>query len=563
MKQKSQIWIKGAVFLLSTAMLAILPMAVFSQSASPALTKEQLADLVTPSVVRVANHFTGTATIPAFDVDLNTLAAVLQKNQPPLSILVDTYVTGSGFVVNSHGYIITNSHVVASDEIEQSMISDLWLQTIQRKMVGLSQAQSQEVQNNLQKKYGGMDDSDTAGLVGQILGPLIDASQFQLANKLVVLNPASSQATLKDLVDEGYPAKIVSFNKNYAGDQRDVALLSIDQDNLPVLNLGTAANVTTGQNVYIVSFPSTATFSSHDFLQPSFTQGVISAVKKSVNGDFNIFQTDAKISTGSSGSPLLDSNGKVEGIITFESVGLDTGQGDNFAFALPVALVNNLLDDQNVSNTPDNFSKPFLAGLALTAQNHCRQAISQFESAKQVNADFLAAKTVDKYVSACQDMIDAGKSIDSNVDQAWHFVANVGTVNWIVLGALILVLLIFIWAFVAQSSRMKREETAIVQLEHMVEQEEEQLKHDEELLKKSQATSSAASGTGQSPATISGSPGSDTVPIPKPGPINQELLMQVAQARANMLADNMILESLVNTGWDRDEVIRALAHKAN
>ena len=89
-----------------------------------------------------------------------------------------------------------------------------------------------------------------------------------------------------------------------------------------------AGSVKTGEKVYAIG--------SSRGLTASFSDGIVSAVDRNVNGNVYI-QTTAPISNGNSGGPLVDAKGEVVGVIcsSFEN-------GQNLNLAIPVDAINKL-----------------------------------------------------------------------------------------------------------------------------------------------------------------------------------------------------------------------------
>ncbi|MFH0804402.1 MAG: hypothetical protein V1896_02275, partial [Candidatus Zambryskibacteria bacterium] len=133
-------------------------------------------------------------------------------------------------------------------------------------------------------------------------------------------------------------------------------------------------------------------------------------------------QTDAKISRGSSGGPLLDENGRAIGLVTFITSDLVQQNGDSFAFAIPIDVVISIVKNNKVAGElPRSFdsgtyNKHFLAGLDLLHNNQCKKALAEFDSAKQVNGNFPVAGFLDPYSKQCGGIISAGNSVDT----AWE-----------------------------------------------------------------------------------------------------------------------------------------------
>lgn len=119
--------------------------------------------------------------------------------------------------------------------------------------------------------------------------------------------------------------------KRIGSDPRsEVALIKIDGDNYPYLELGDSSTIEIGQWVIAVGNPFGLT--------ETVTIGVISATGRKIGiADYeygDLIQTDAAINPGNSGGPLLDLNGKVIGINT--AILSNSGGYMGIGFAVPI-----------------------------------------------------------------------------------------------------------------------------------------------------------------------------------------------------------------------------------
>jgi serine protease Do len=121
-------------------------------------------------------------------------------------------------------------------------------------------------------------------------------------------------------------AKLIGIHK-----ESDLALLKIDQKNLPTLELGSARRVHQGQLVFAIGSP--------EGLQNSVTMGVVSSVGRQPDPDRPMvyIQTDAPINPGNSGGPLIDMDGYVLGINTL--ILSQGGGSEGLGFAIPARIV--------------------------------------------------------------------------------------------------------------------------------------------------------------------------------------------------------------------------------
>jgi serine protease Do len=122
-------------------------------------------------------------------------------------------------------------------------------------------------------------------------------------------------------------ARLIGVHK-----ETDLALLKIDEKDLPTLPLLVQPRPRVGQLVFAIGSP--------EGLQNSVTMGVVSAVARQPDPAkaMTYIQTDAPINPGNSGGPLVDMNGSVVGINTFI---LSSGGGsEGLGFAIPARIVD-------------------------------------------------------------------------------------------------------------------------------------------------------------------------------------------------------------------------------
>ncbi len=95
--------------------------------------------------------------------------------------------------------------------------------------------------------------------------------------------------------------KIVNYDRG-----TDLALIKIDAWNLPELPLDRSGDVTVGQEVFVIGNPGGMKYSMSD--------GIVSYENRYLEGWGEFIQMTAPVSTGSSGSPVLNKRGVVIGI---------------------------------------------------------------------------------------------------------------------------------------------------------------------------------------------------------------------------------------------------------
>lgn len=168
-------------------------------------------------------------------------------------------------------------------------------------------------------------------------GVIVDANGYIMTNAHVVEGAQRIRVALPLPTDSGrvavvgkrhiLEARLIGLHK-----ESDLALLKVDEKDLPTLPLVTQQRARVGQLVFAIGSP--------EGLQNSVTMGVISAVARQADPEkaMTYIQTDAPINPGNSGGPLVDMNGSVVGINTF--ILSQGGGSEGLGFAIPSRIVD-------------------------------------------------------------------------------------------------------------------------------------------------------------------------------------------------------------------------------
>ncbi|NUM31318.1 MAG: Do family serine endopeptidase [Bacteroidetes bacterium] len=167
-------------------------------------------------------------------------------------------------------------------------------------------------------------------------GVILTPDGYIATNNHVVENSSKVEVTLND--KRTYIAEVVGTDP-----ETDLALLKIDESNLPFLSFGNSDNIRVGEWVIAVGNPFNLT--------STVTAGIISAKGRNINllrqnteyAIENFIQTDAAVNPGNSGGALVNVNGELIGINT--AIASQTGSYSGYSFAIPVNIVKKVLDD--------------------------------------------------------------------------------------------------------------------------------------------------------------------------------------------------------------------------
>lgn len=179
--------------------------------------------------------------------------------------------------------------------------------------------------------------------LGRGSGFIVSDDGYVLTNNHVV---AAAERIYVQLPDgRQYPAELVGRDPT-----TDIAVLKIDDGDLPTVRLGDSETTAVGEFVLAVGNPGTAQGSELPF---TVTAGIVSAkgrnlrlIQSTSGSEYaieDLLQTDAVINPGNSGGPLVNYRGEVIGVnMAIQST---TGFYQGYGFAIPISLAKDVMDD--------------------------------------------------------------------------------------------------------------------------------------------------------------------------------------------------------------------------
>jgi Do/DeqQ family serine protease len=188
--------------------------------------------------------------------------------------------------------------------------------------------------NPLLDFFYGQSASKEQRIVGTGSGVIISPDGYIITNYHVVKGAKELEITLNN--KETYLAEIIGVDES-----TDIALLKIDQTNLPNLPFGNSDNLRVGEWVLAVGNPFNLT--------STVTAGIVSAKARDINISRNnnriesFIQTDAAVNPGNSGGALVNVRGNLIGINT--AISSQTGSYIGYSFAVPSNIAKKVIED--------------------------------------------------------------------------------------------------------------------------------------------------------------------------------------------------------------------------
>ncbi len=165
-------------------------------------------------------------------------------------------------------------------------------------------------------------------------GVIVSYDGYIVTNNHVVKDAEEVEVILDD--QRSYKAKVVGTDPS-----TDIALLKIEETELPFINFANSNDVKVGEWVLAVGNPFN--------LASTVTAGIVSAKGRSINilqdrtAIESFIQTDAAVNPGNSGGALVNTRGELIGINT--AIATPTGVYAGYSFAVPSNIVAKVVAD--------------------------------------------------------------------------------------------------------------------------------------------------------------------------------------------------------------------------
>lgn len=317
--------------------------------------EEKLSKLTKPAVVRVVAIYWATWTVG--NVRINSVYGGY----------------GSGAFIHPDGYVATNAHVVEAyahtEEKRREKMAEGFVKTVVEKY-GLTKEQ------------------------GALLIASGRARMEKINTIFIVVTPSGEQLPY-DVKEMGS----VTGEK----DGKDVAVIKVEGRNFPTVRLGNSDKVRTGERIFVAGYPSSADLgnwgNAQSLLEWSWAQGTVSSDRKATQQGAPLIQVNAEgIKPGSSGGPVMNTDGEVVGLLTFGSLG-----GPHWAMA--TRTLQEYMRKAGVANESGLTDKAYSEGLAFFWQGYYSKALAKFEEVRRLYAKH---SEIDSLIADCQNNITQG-----------------------------------------------------------------------------------------------------------------------------------------------------------
>ncbi len=342
-------------------------------------------DIAEPAVVRILTSVGGHLTVH--------FSATNSVTFPQNSAAYQLGLSGSGTFISAHGDILTADHVVnpphdqsLDQYLDQKAASDVATYINQNAKQGSAQVTASQVQQALDSGQLSADRHydpaiSEAYLSTSYTGPL-SASDFQ---------------SLPDNIH----AAVDRIEKESAVNEKDVAIVHVNMNDTPSVQLGDSGNVQQQDELTIIGFPGNGDVSTRptDLLTSSVNKISVSSIKTTDAGA-QVIQVGGNVEHGDSGGPALDSSGSVVGIVSFGLADNNSPGGTSFLQASNSA--RDLVRSLNLNTTPGTFETTWSQAFADYAANtpgHWHKAEQGFQ---KIAANYPLFKAVSPYLEYTQ-----------------------------------------------------------------------------------------------------------------------------------------------------------------
>lgn len=279
-------------------------------------------------------------------MDTKTLKGIL------IGLVLAVGLAGGGFYYGRNGTILQKNNT--KEIVDEESVVTKVVEKATPSVVTVSISKVNVVNNNPFDFFGDFfsqpQQAPKTQKVEQDIGSgfIVSADGLIVTNKHVV---ADTGAKYKVVIGKDKVSDVINI---YRDPINDLAILKVNETNLPTVTVGDSDKLKVGQTVIAIG-------TALGEFRSTVTKGVISGLGRGITAGSplegsekldNVIQTDAAINPGNSGGPLFNSSGEVIGVNVAVS---QSGQG--IGFALPINVVKESLA---LFKTTGEFDRPYL-----------------------------------------------------------------------------------------------------------------------------------------------------------------------------------------------------------
>ncbi|MBK8300708.1 MAG: trypsin-like peptidase domain-containing protein [Chitinophagaceae bacterium] len=387
---------------------------------SLAVLAQQVKDMVTQGTITQDQFWNVYIMTFCRDVD-----KYMMRGTQRVSKELNTTMVGSGFIVTPDGYVITNAHVVDENDndTKQTFVQQAFQEIMDDDVKVLEDAMGRK-----------MTDEESKALK--------DANSWYFSQTMEVGNIKKEFSVVFGISgDKGkivpmiIPAKLVTQGNPIPG--KDVAILKLTKKHTyPTIRMGDDKALRVGDQVYVLGYPAVATFhpliSEESISEASLTRGLVSA-KKNMKDGWEVLQTDASITHGNSGGPVMNEQGEVVGLATFGSIDYQRQaevQGMNFI--VPSTIVQEFIKKAKIDPEMSDISLVYEDAMSLFDKSRYKKALEKFQEVKEMNGSF---PFIDKMINDTEKNIEKGLDKEPKDMMMYYYIGG---------GAVLLILVLFL-----------------------------------------------------------------------------------------------------------------------
>lgn len=212
---------------------------------------------------------------------------------------------------------------------------------------------------------------------GLVSGVIVGADGWILTSHFNVSGDIRGIKVRQD--DQSWPAKLVGYDKS-----KDIALLKIEAEGLPVLRTAPIADLKTGHVVFVMG-------RSPDASRPTITEGIVSATHRFKE---TAIQVDAEMNFGSTGGPCLDIEGRLVGVASHINPKASWGQSGGVGFVTRIDSIEASLEALKKGEKIEKARTPWIGILGADSEDPEGVRIQEVLSGSPAEAAKLEADDV-------------------------------------------------------------------------------------------------------------------------------------------------------------------------